>query len=157
MEFQGKNFIHFSDRIHHVLAFSYLFFFLLFLFGVFLDIIFPIRIFQGLIIKFIGFIFLFLASVLIFWAQMTSRNLNTEVLTEDTFSRGPYRFTRSPTHFGLFLLTMGFAFVANAGFVVLCTIISFVIAKLVFLKKEEQILAKKYGAPYLEYKRKVKF
>ena len=157
MELQDKNISLKDNKVHHVLAYSYFSFFLLFLVGVFLDIFFPIKIFQGSSIKFFGLIFLFLASILVLWAQMTSRNLNKENLTIDTFCRGPYCFTRSPTHWGLFLLTLGFGFVANAGFVVLCTIISFFITKFIFLKREEDILARKYGAPYLEYKKKIKF
>lgn len=157
MESQDKNIHPHKNKVHHILAHSYFSFFLLFLFGVFLDLVFPIKIFQGSDIRLFGFIFLFLASVLIVWAQMTSRNLKKENLTKDTFCRGPYCYTRSPTHWGLFFLTLGFGFVANAGFVVLCTIISFLVTKLTFLKKEERILAEKYGAPYLEYKKQVKF
>ena len=157
MESSNKNFLPNKDKVHHILAYSYFSFFLLFLFGVFLDLFFPIKIFQGSNIRLLGVVFLFLASILVLWAQMTSRNLNKENLTKDTFCRGPYCLTRSPTHWGLFLLTLGFSLVANAGFVVLCTVISFFITKFTFLKREEDILAKKYGVPYLEYKKQVRF
>lgn len=45
----------------------------------------------------------------------------------------------------------------NDIFVILFTFLSFIISKFIFLNKEEQILAKKYGAPYLEYLNSVKF
>jgi protein-S-isoprenylcysteine O-methyltransferase Ste14 len=157
MELEDKNVSPHKNKVHHILAHSYFFFFLLFLFGIFLDLILPIKIFQNQNIKLVGFFFLCLATVLILWAQMTSRSINKENLTAETFYRGPYRLTRSPTHWGLFLLALGFGFVVNAGFIVLCTVISFFIAKLTFLKKEEAVLAERYGAPYLEYKRKVRF
>ena len=104
-----------------------------------------------------GFIFLIFGTFLVFWAQKTSRHLNIENITKETFCHGPYRYTRSPTHWGLFLLMLGFGMIANAFFIVLFSIISFLITKLVFLKKEEKVLAAKYGTPYLEYKKSVKF
>ena len=52
---------------------------------------------------------------------------------------------------------LGFGLVANAIFIIVTTVISFVLTKFIYLKKEEAILEKKYGAPYLEYKKAVKF
>lgn len=60
-------------------------------------------------------------------------------------------------HWGLFILMLGFGILINAIFVILFSIVSFVVAKFIFLKKEENILAGKYGAPYMEYKKSVKF
>ena len=104
----------------------------------------------------IGVAFLLLATILILWAQMTSRNLSKQNITKETFCKGPYCYTRSPTHWGLFLLLLGFGFIANAFFLIILTLISFVITKFIFLEKEENALAMKYGAPYLEYKKEVK-
>jgi len=105
----------------------------------------------------IGFVFLALGTFLILWAQTTSRHLKKENITPETFCHGPYCYTRAPTHLGLFLLMLGFGFISNAFFVILLTLFAFFIGKLVFLDKEEKILAEKYGAPYLEYKKMVKF
>ena len=144
--------------VHHILAHSYFFYLLLFLLSLFLDLAFPIRIFNNSAMDPIGFLLLILASVLIFWAQKTGRDLRKvkEIKTEH-FCRGPYCYTRSPTHWGLFLLMLGFGIIINAFFVVLATLISLVVARLVFLRKEELILTDRYGAPYLEYKKLVKF
>jgi protein-S-isoprenylcysteine O-methyltransferase Ste14 len=145
-----------AKNVHRVLARSYSVYFILFLAGVVFDIVFQIRIFSNPRIQIIGAIFLALSTLLIFWAQNTSRNLDTNHLTKETFCRGPYCFTRSPTHWGLFILMLGFGIIANALFVVIFTVISFIITKTVFLKKEEEILADKYGAPYREYKQAVR-
>ncbi|KKP64099.1 MAG: hypothetical protein UR62_C0020G0001, partial [Candidatus Nomurabacteria bacterium GW2011_GWF2_35_12] len=67
-----------------------------------------------------------------------------------------YCYTRSPTHFGLFLLMLGFGIITNALFIIIFSVISFIITKFVFIRKEEKILAEKYGIPYLEYKKSVK-
>jgi len=40
--------------------------------------------------------------------------------------------------------------------VILSTLISSLISRFIFLKRQENILAEKYGAPYLEYKKAVK-
>ena len=104
----------------------------------------------------IGAIFLIFGTCLIFWAQKSSLDLNKENMSKETFYHGPYRYTRSPTHFGLFLLILGFGIMTNALFIIIFSIISFILTKFILIKKEEKILAEKYGAPYLEYKKSVK-
>jgi protein-S-isoprenylcysteine O-methyltransferase Ste14 len=145
-----------SNGIHRVLAQSYFFYFFMFLAGVFLDLIFHIRIFKSPSGASFGLALLVLASILIIWAQTTSRNLEKGNITKETFCRGPYCYTRSPTHLGLFLLIVGFGILTNAFFVILFTVVSFIITRFIFIRKEEEALAEKYGAPYLEYKKKVK-
>jgi protein-S-isoprenylcysteine O-methyltransferase Ste14 len=141
---------------HVVLAYSYSVYFVLFLVGVFLDLIFNIKIFNFSLMVPVGIALILLATLLIFWAQRTSRNLEKETLTKESFCKGPYRFTRSPTHWGLFFLMLGFGIIINAIFIIISTFISFILTKFIFLKREETILEKKYGTPYLEYKQSVK-
>ncbi len=146
-----------KHNVHHILAHSYVFYFGAFLVGLVLDFIFPIKILEKNITIYSGIIFLFLATFLIFWAQKTSRNLDKNNLKKETFCKGPYRYTRTPTSWGLFFLILGFGIMVNAFFIILFTVISFIVTKFVFLRKQEEILAQKYGEPYLEYKRSVKF
>lgn len=146
-----------KHSVHKILAHSYAMYFILFLIGVTLDIIFKFKIFTSSVMMPVGAVLLILGSILILWAQYTSRNLKLENITKETFCRGPYCYTRTPTNFGLFFLILGFGVIANAFFVILSTLISFIIAKFIFLDKEEKVLAAKYGTPYLEYKKLVKF
>lgn len=148
---------HPKHEVHGVLAHSYMVYFLVLIIGVVLDLSFPDKIFSTAIMMPTGFLMLILASVVIIWAQHTSRNLDHENITKEAFCRGPYCYTRTPTHWGLFLLVLGFGFILNALFVIMLTILSFVVSKLFFLKKQEAILEDKYGQPYLEYKKTVKF
>lgn len=122
-----------------------------------MDVFFHFKFFPASFAEPAGIVLIALATVGILWAQNTSKKLNTENVTKETFCQGPYCYTRTPTHWGLFFLVLGFGILVNAFFVVVTTIISFIISKLVFLKKGEAILARKYGAPYLEYKKQVKF
>jgi len=159
MESQGKNNLFSSrpKRVHHVLAHSYLLFFIFLLISITLDLRFPLKLFPSASFLPIGIVLLILSSALIFWAQHTSRKLESGSLTTESFCRGPYRYSRSPTHWGLFLLMFGFGVVVNAAFVVFFTVISFLVTKFFFIREEEKILAQKYGASYLEYQKKVRF
>ncbi len=145
-----------KNKVHRILAHSYLFYFVSFLLGLFLDFMFPVEFYEKTIMVSIGTIFLIFGTFLIIWAQRSSHKLKKENMTKETFCNGPYRYTRSPTHFGLFFMMLGFGIVVNALFVIIFTIISFFITKFIFIRKEEKILALKYGAPYLEYKKSVK-
>ncbi|MFN4181420.1 MAG: methyltransferase, partial [Candidatus Paceibacteria bacterium] len=78
-------------------------------------------------------------------------------ITKEHFYKGPYRYTRTPTHWGLFLLVLGFGLMINAFFITLLTIISFMVTKLVFIKDQENILEQRYGDAYRAYKNKVRF
>ena len=146
--------------VHAIQAHSYTFYFIMLLIAIFLDFIFPIGIPYQSVLMPISVIFLIIASILIIWAQKASNKFkkeNTkENITKEAFYNGPYSFTKNPTHWGLFILMIGFGILANAFFIILSTIISFIVTKLVFLKKEELILADKYGDLYLEYKKSVK-
>ncbi len=146
-----------KNKVHRVLAYSYLVQFALFLMGFFIDLILQFKISTSFLVTPIGISSLILGSLLILWAQITSYNFKKENITKETFNQGPYRYTRSPTHFGLFLLMLGFGVIMNTPFVILFTIISFFVSKFVFLNKQETILAEKYGDPYIEYKKLVKF
>ena len=146
-----------KQSVHKILAHSYSVYFIFFLIVFAWISVFNFKFFNNFIAIPLGFIFLIFGTFLVFWAQKTSRHLDVKNVSKETFCHGPYRYTRSPTHLGLFLLMLGFGMIANAFFIVLFSIISFLITKFVFLKKEEKILAAKYGTPYLEYKKSVKF
>jgi len=146
-----------KNKIHKVLAHSYSAYLFFFLVGVFLDLFFSFKVSDNPVIIPTGFIFLILGTLLIIWAQRTSRNLKKENISKETFYCGPYRFTRTPTSFGLFFLILGFGMITNELLIIFCSLISFFVAKMIFLNEEEKILALKYGAPYLEYKKAVKF
>lgn len=153
---EGENKYYHKDSVHKVLAHSYTAYFVLFLIGVSLDLIFKIRILGDHIMVPFGATILLIASFLVFWAQKTSRNLDIENMSTEVFRKGPYAFTRTPTHFGLFFMLLGFGIMINATFVIVSTVISFLLSKFIFLKKQEKILAEKYGSHYTEYKKQVK-
>ena len=147
-----------KHAVHHVLAQSYYLFLLFFLLGIIFDFIFPINIFKDSTMMPIGFYFIILSSILILWSQRAERNFRSvENVNKETFCFGPYCYTRNPIHWGLFLLMLGFGIMTNAFFIIFFTLFSLAVIKFLFIKKEELILTKKYGAPYIEYKKLVRF
>jgi len=130
-QMESKN-LH-KNRVHKVLAHSYIFYFVSFLFGLLLDFVFPFIIFENVAILWIGFIFLIFGTFLIVWAQKSSHKLVKEGMNKDTFCNGPYCYTRIPTHYGLFFLMFGFGILSNALFIIFFSIISFFIFKFVFI------------------------
>ncbi len=151
MEKKGK-----KTTVHEILAESYLATFSFFLVGVVLDSIIKFRFFEKDFSNYAGMFLILIGTLLIYLAQRTSRRLNINGMTKETFMKGPYKFSRTPTHWGMLFLIAGFGFTLNAFFVVFTAILAFLISKTIFLKKEEDVLLGKYGDPYLEYKKSVR-
>ena len=143
-------------NVHNVLAHSYVSYFVLLVFGLLIHLFFPIDIYNHPLVGYLGFALLFLATLLILWAQTTSRKLDIKNINTELFFHGPYCYTRMPTHWGLFFLMFGFGLMINSLFVVLFTFIFFIITKLSFIKREEAILVAKYGQAYEKYKASVR-
>lgn len=144
------------QSVHRVLVHSYFTTLVFFLLGAGLDIIFNLKIFKDEFIAPVGLILFVFGTALIIWAQHASHNFVKENLSAESFCRGPYRYTRNPTYWGLYLVLLGFGLVWNAVFVLISTAISFVFTWAIFLKQEERVLTQKYGQAYLDYKNKVK-
>ncbi len=150
-----------KTTVHHVLAYSYATYFLSILVGLFLNFLYPLQIFNHQSIPIFGFILLTLGTYLIYWAQTTSRKTRyvrkglDGPISKNLFAKGPYTFSSSPTHLGLTLLCFGFALTVNSLMLTATTLIAFLITKFIFLKKEEAMLAEKYGEHYTEYRKSV--
>jgi protein-S-isoprenylcysteine O-methyltransferase Ste14 len=148
-----------QGTVHFILLHSYLIFLLAVILGVFFDTFLNGKIFHNGVYQYIGLLLLIISSLIIYWAQSTSSNYKQREKRneEDShFEHGPYKYSRSPTHFGLFIMTLGLALIINSLFSIIFTIIAYLITKFFFLRKEEELLEKKYGETYVEYKKKVK-
>lgn len=148
---------HPHPRIQSILAHSYSSFFLFFIIGVILDLIFSVRIFPSSFAEPFGIFSIAVGSLVIFWAQRRPPILHVPEVTTENFCRGPYCYSRNPTHWGLFFLVLGFGIIANAFFVVVLTVLSFLVSKLLILKKHDMVMRENYGQAYKDYKNKVKF
>lgn len=148
-----------SPGVHFLLSHSYLVFLFSVILGVIFDMFVPFSLFLNVPSQSIGIGLIFLGSIMVYWAQTTSGNYkenDPKFKNKSFFYRGPYKFTRNPTHFGLLIMTLGLALLINSFFSIVFTIIAHVLTKIFFVKKQEKILEKKYGDLYLDYKKKVK-
>jgi protein-S-isoprenylcysteine O-methyltransferase Ste14 len=149
---------HDKGMVHLILSHSYAVFFLMVILGVTVDIFVPIAIFNTRTYQYAGFTMILLGSWLIYWAQSTSRTPKEDFnkpRTEKDFEKGPYKYSRNPTHIGLTVMTLGFALLINSLFSVIFLVIASLITKFIFLREEEAFLEKKYGQVYTDYKKKV--
>lgn len=158
---QDKNNIKHQHKVHLVLMGSYLIFLFAIVLGVFLDTFIKNEIFTDNVYQNVGFYILVFGTLIIFWAQKTSSyTKHTQNSAPDKpylyFEFGPYKYLRSPTHFGLFAVTVGFSLIINSFFGGILSMVSYLIARIFFFKKEEELLEMKYGQTYLDYKKKVK-
>jgi len=146
-----------KEGVHHVLAQSYSIFFLFFLIGVGLDLLWPIRIIPKYIVDSVGLTLILIAPVLIVWAQKTSGDFIKKHPnpTSEDFKSGPYAFTRGPTHTGITLLLIGFGFIMNSPYLIILSFVASVISRKIFLRKQENLLSKVYGEEYEQYRREV--
>lgn len=148
-----------SRTIHHVLSYSYTTFFFGLIFGLIVHTFFPISIFPDDSFSGIGFLLVVLGSFFIYWAQHTTQisaeKRHSGDITPDDFKKGPYRFSRSPTHIGLVLLSFGVGVIMNSLVMVFVSIISFIVSHSCFLNQQDKMLESKYGEPYKEYKKTV--
>lgn len=76
----------------------------------------------------------------------------TRTLTFD----GPYRYSRNPIYLGMALILAGLALVGNALWPLLATIPAVWWIQTQVIAREEQYLEAKFGAPYLDFKKRVR-
>lgn len=146
-----------AEMIHFVLSHSYVVFLGAIMSGAIMHLFAPIHLFTGDNYPYIGFTMIILGSVVIYWAQSASSATRNQASprTAFDFERGPYKYSRNPTHIGMTIMTLGLAITFNSLFTVIFLIITSLVTKFIFLKKEECLLEEKYGQPYLDYKKKV--
>jgi len=144
-------------KSHKILFNSFMFYFALFFIGILIDLIFPTQLFKNVYVSYLGLILIAVGSILIFWIKANSTKIKKEVLEKGNFRKGLYRYTSIPTHWGIFLLILGFGILINAFFMVVITTLSFFATLPFFLKTQKNVLSERYGDQYKEYKKKVRF
>ncbi|MEI7689068.1 MAG: isoprenylcysteine carboxylmethyltransferase family protein [Candidatus Nomurabacteria bacterium] len=150
---------HISGIIHVLLYHSYVVFLLAIVLGIISDAIFTFGKFQGSIYQIIGLLMIIIGTFIVFWAQKTTSYKKIEAQKDrDTnfFIKGPYRYTRNPTNFGLSLMSLGLGFIIGSLFSIIFVVITYFISKLIFIKRQDSILEERYGEVFNDYKKKVK-
>ncbi len=108
----------------------------------------------------LGLFLIIAGPLLMYWAQHTTDKtaaLRAQGVNDwKIFYRGPYTFTRSPTHLGFFLLVLGFSAIINSLWLLMFSTLAFLITRSVFIRKEESLLITKYHDAYITYQKKVR-
>ncbi len=76
--------------------------------------------------------------------------------TPELLGGGIYRVSRNPMYVGMALLQLSIGLGAASGWIVLLVPVSLVVVWATAVRHEEVYLAQKFGAPYLDYKRRVR-
>lgn len=149
-----------THLIHVILGHSYLLYFVLLCIGVFFDTVYPVKFLNSKLVGQIGLGLVFVGSVLMVWAQQSSKKSlherHQEVRGPQAFFHGPYRLLKSPTQVGLMLMFIGLGLVLNSVFITVAAIISYILSKTFFIKKQQEVLLDRYGESYKVYRDKVK-
>ncbi len=149
-----------THLIHTVLGHAYLLFLVFFCLAIFVNRLYPFE-FHSTTLEYIVIVLVFLGTFVIFWAQRASHISTKARLADDrtheAFSVGPYAFLRTPTQTSLFLLMFGLGLVVDILWISIFAILSLIINYIIFVKKQDKILLKRYGASYEKYRSKVRF
>lgn len=141
-----------NQTIQHILAKSYLSYFIASFIGLFVDAFISIPINVKFALP-LAIIFMGLGPLLMLWAQYTSWRCRREAHGHSAafFHHGPYRFIRNPTHLGILILVTGYTLVSGSLVFFGTTLIGFLLSN-IFFSKYEKITHETYGEKYLEYK-----
>jgi len=145
-----------GGAIHPLLTYAYFVFLLAVILGLIFDLFIQVNLGWGIIHSGIGVLSIIAGSLLVYWSQYSSSLLSKygdeKEVTTQFFKNGPYRFLRNPSYLGVFILSLGLALVLKSFFSVIFSILSYLVVRIVFVKREEKILSQKYGQVYKEYK-----
>jgi protein-S-isoprenylcysteine O-methyltransferase Ste14 len=110
--------------------------------------------------RFAGAVVMALGFALGAWALVLFRRARTGVVpfspATALVTRGPYRFTRNPMYLGLSATLLGAAILLGSltPFIVIPAFMALIADR--FIAPEEAMLEQTFGAPYAEYKSKVR-
>jgi protein-S-isoprenylcysteine O-methyltransferase Ste14 len=142
-------------NIQQLLGHAYSMYLFGFIVAMVFDLIFRFS-FNNKVIPVIGFIITVFATMLMYWAQNVNKAPKDAVpMGRRDFFRGPYKYTRHPTHLSLALLLLGAGFIMNSVIITICAVVLYVIARFTYVAREEKKLEQKYGDLYINYKKRV--
>src|SRR5215813_11283517 len=108
----------------------------------------------------LGAIVFALALALFAWAIVTisrgGSNVPTNLPTTTIVESGPYRFTRNPIYFGMFLGLMGLAIAFDNLWLLMMLVPFALVIRYAVVAREEAYLERKFGDVYRGYRSRVR-
>lgn len=150
-----------QNTVSHLSSYSIIVFAISLFLAVFLDILFPYKIFPEPWNLYFGVFIVAFGTVIVYASEDLGRKFSHkrkkgEITSVDHLCVGIYCKSRNPKYIGLGVLLIGLGFVLNSIFVTLSSIVSILVIHYFLLYKEENLMAARHGDIYHEYKKKVK-
>jgi len=90
------------------------------------------------------------------WFRKTGQDPKPWLPSPELIVQGAYKYTRNPMYVGMTLLTLGIAALSGRLWIAALAPLALAAVHLLAVLPEERYLASKFGAPYLEYKTRVR-
>lgn len=107
-----------------------------------------------------GIVVFLLGVALLAWAvrpfRRTGQRPEPWLPSPEMIVDGPYRYSRNPMYLAMTLITMGLGFFFGSFLTVGLALLALAIVHAIAVLPEERYLAEKFGAPYVEYGRRVR-
>lgn len=150
-----------KNSLSHLSSYSVIVFALALFLAVALDIVFPIRMFKNGFHQYFGVAIVGLGTYIVYWAEFHGQKFSHkrkrgEISSSDHLKTGPYARSRNPKYVGLGVLLIGLGIILNSVFVASSAFISILFIHFFLLHKEENLMIKRHGDIYHEYKKKVR-
>jgi len=100
------------------------------------------------------------ALLIVRWAAVTFRKARTNILTSQAattiVSTGPFAYSRNPIYVAAIIGMVGAAVAFDSLWFLVALVAIWFVLRYGVIAREETYLERKFGAPYLDYKRKVR-
>lgn len=128
--------------------------------GVLANLYFPLPVWQGIVVRVIGFLPLLLGVTLFAWARATFRRHMTALMpwtrTTTLVTDGPYGFSRNPIYLSFVLMYLGLSFIFDSAYVLIMLVVVVVLFDRLQIPREERYLRGLFGAEFDSYAAKVR-
>jgi protein-S-isoprenylcysteine O-methyltransferase Ste14 len=108
----------------------------------------------------IGVLLAIAALLIIRWAVVTFRRARTNILTSQAattiVATGPFAYSRNPIYVAALIGMLGAAIAFNSLWFLAALVAIYVVLRYGVIAREEVYLERKFGAPYLDYRSKVR-
>jgi len=128
--------------------------------GAVINAFYPVPIWPGDWIRFIGVVPLAVGVWLFVWARSTFRRHRTALMPwtpcSELVQDGPYRFSRNPIYLAFATMYLGFSFVFNSAYILVMLVVALVLFDRLQIPREERYLHERFGAEFDRYRPKVR-
>ena len=107
-----------------------------------------------------GVLLVIVMLLIIRWAAVTFRKARTNILTSQAattiVATGPFAFSRNPIYVAALIGMAGAAIAFDSLWFIAALVVIWIVLRYGVIAREESYLERKFGAPYLDYKAKVR-